>query len=168
MDKGQTIKQSVVGGVSEAAGSWYGFGAGMKLGSLVTGKLAAPLLVAPFPGARPLWAVATLAGGIAGGFAGSKIGRSMAGGLADKFTGVLNKAQAKDKKKSVTEKKKDNITATGETTIPFPVITKKDSGGDIVPVPVGSGNGSGSSSSSMMPLDDGLNSSLTDLFLGRL
>ena len=74
----------------------------------------------------------------------------------------------KDKKKSVTEKKKDNITATGETTIPFPVITKKDSGGDIVPVPVGSGNGSGSSSSSMMPLDDGLNSSLTDLFLGRL
>jgi len=170
LQEGQSVDQAVVGAVAEGAGSWYGFGGGFKLGSAVTGKLASPLLLAPFPGARPLWGVATLAGGIAGGFAGSKIGRSMAGGLADKFTGVLDKAQAKDKKKSVTEKKKeeDNISSGG--TIPLIVATKNDSNsgmsfGDAMDL---GNSGNGSSSYSMPPLDDGLNSSLSDLFLGRL
>ena len=170
LDQGQTIKQSVVGGVSEAAGSWYGFGAGMKLGTAVTAKVASPLIFAPFPGARPLYGLAVLAGGIAGGFAGSKIGRSMAGGLADKFTGALTKAQAKEQKKSVTEKKKDenNITAS-ETTIPFPVITNantNNSVNDIVPVPV---NVSDDSSSSI-PFSAGVNNDnpFTDLLLTNL
>ena len=165
LQEGQTVKQAVVGGTAEAVGSWVGFGPGFKLGGAVTAKIAAPLILAPFPGARPLYGLSVLAGGIAGGFAGSKIGRSMAGGLADKFTGVLSKAQAKDKKISVTEKKKDNITA---ETIPFPVIVKKDGGmsfGDAMNL---GNSGDGSSSYAMPPLDDGLNSSLSDLFLGRL
>ena len=53
-------------------------------------------------------------------------------------------------------------------TIPFPVITSSNSGGDIVPVPVGGGNGGGSSNSSMMAMSGGVNSSLTDLLLSRL
>ena len=171
LDQGQTIKQSVVGGVSEAAGSWYGFGAGFKLGSVVTGKLAAPLLLAPFPGARPLWGVATLAGGIAGGFAGSDIGRSMAGGLADKFTGVLTKAQGKEQKKSVTEKKKEenNITS-GETTVPVPIITSgSDNNSTTIPVPIGDvGSNNTSSSSAAVPFDSGLNNTLSDLLLTNL
>ena len=52
-------------------------------------------------------------------------------------------------------------------TVPFPVITSNNSGGDIVPVPVGGGN-NGSSSSSMIAMSDGVNSSLTDLLLSRL
>jgi len=165
LQEGQTVNQAVVGGTAEAVGSWVGFGPGFKLGSAVTAKIASPLILAPFPGARPLYGLSVLAGGIAGGFAGSKIGRSMAGGLADKFTGVLSKAQTKDKKISVTEQKKDNITA---ETIPFPVIAKKDGGmsfGDAMNL---GNSGEGSSSYAMPPLDDGLNSSLSDLFLSRL
>ena len=141
----------------------------MKLGSAVTAKVASPLILAPFPGARPLYGLSILAGGIAGGFAGSKIGRSMAGGLADKFTGALNKAQAADKKKSVTEKKKEeNNISGGNTTIPFPVITDTSkSGSQIIPVPIGTSGGSGSSSSASMPSSGGVNT-LEDLLLTRL
>ena len=167
LQEGQSVNQAVTGAVAEGAGSWYGFGAGFKLGSAVTGKISLPLLTIPKVGwvAYPL---VTLAGGIAGGYAGSKIGRSMAGGLADRFTGVLEKAQAANEKKSVTEEKKDkNNIASGETIVPIPFVLDK-----------GSDNGmsfgdamnfdTSSSSFSMPPIDDGLNSSLTDLFLGKL
>ena len=167
LQEGQSVNQAVTGAVAEGAGSWYGFGAGFKLGSAVTGKISLPLLAIPKVGwvAYPL---VTLAGGIAGGYAGSKIGRSMAGGLADRFTGVLEKAKAVNEKKSVTEEKKDkNNIASGETIVPIPFVLDK-----------GSDNGmsfgdamnfdTSSSSFSMPPIDDGLNSSLTDLFLGSL
>jgi len=167
LQEGQTVKQATIGAVAEGVGSWYGFGAGFKLGSAVTGKISLPLLAIPKVGwvAYPL---VTLAGGIAGGYAGSKIGRSMAGGLADRFTGVLEKAKAVNEKKSVTEEKKDkNNIASGETIVPIPFVLDK-----------GSDNGmsfgdamnfdTSSSSFSMPPIDDGLNSSLTDLFLGSL
>ena len=169
LQKGQTVKQATIGATAETAGSWYGFGPGMKLGTAVTAKVASPLILAPFPGARPLYGLSILAGGIAGGFAGSKIGRSMAGGLADKFTGALNKAQATDKKKSVTEKKKEeNNISGGNTTIPFPVITDTSkSGSQIIPVPIGTSGGSGSSSSASMPSSGGVNT-LEDLLLTRL
>ena len=36
---------------------------GWTAGSAATGKLLSPLLVAPFPGARPLWVIGTFAGG---------------------------------------------------------------------------------------------------------
>ena len=170
LQEGQNVKQATVGAVAEGAGSWYGFGGGFKLGSVVTGKLAAPLLFAPFPGARPLYVLATLAGGIAGGFAGSKLGREMAGGLADRFTGVLNKAQAKDKKISVKEKKKRGTGVNGNvTTVPFPVITNQKKETEIIPIPIGNGDGSSSSSSSMtLPSGDGVNSTLENLLLTRL
>ena len=54
LQEGQTAKQALVGATGETVGAWYGFGAGMKLGSAVTAKVASPLLFAPFPGARPL------------------------------------------------------------------------------------------------------------------
>ncbi len=41
-------------------------GGGFWAGSVLTGKLASPLLVAPFPGARPLYAILTIGGGIVG------------------------------------------------------------------------------------------------------
>lgn len=169
LQEGQTVNQAVVGATAETAGSWYGFGGGFKLGSAVTGKIALPLLTIPKVGwvAYPL---VTLAGGIAGGYAGSKIGRSMAGGLADKFTGVLNKAQAANNKKSVTEKKKDenNITS-GETTIPVPIITSGDNNGTTIPVPIGDvGSNNTSSSSAAVPFDSGLNNTLSDLLLTNL
>ena len=169
LQEGQTVTQATVGASAEAAGSWFGFGPGMKLGSAVTAKLASPLILAPFPGARPLYVFSVFAGGLAGGFAGSKVGRSMAGGLADKFTGALNKAQAADKKKSVTEKKKEeNNISGGETTIPFPVITDTSkSGSQIIPIPIGNGSGDSSSSASM-PSSGGVNSTLEDLLLSRL
>ena len=64
LQEGQTVKQAVVGGIAEAGGSWLGFGAGMKLGTAVTGKIALPLLTIPKAGwvAYPL---VVLAGGIA-------------------------------------------------------------------------------------------------------
>ena len=168
LQEGQSVDQAVTGAVAEGAGSWYGFGGGFKLGSAVTGKLAAPLLLAPFPGARPLWGVATLAGGIAGGFAGSKIGRSMAGGLADKFTGVLDKAQGKDKKKSVTEKKKEENNIIAGTTVPVPIITSGGNNGTTIPVPIGDVGSNNTSSSPTVPLDSGLNNTLSDLLLTNL
>lgn len=169
LQEGQSVDQAVTGAVAEGVGSWYGFGGGFKLGSAVTGKLAAPLLLAPFPGARPLWGVATLAGGIAGGFAGSKIGRSMAGGLADKFTGVLDKAQGKDKKKSVVEKKKEENNITAGTTVPVPIITSGDNNSTTIPIPIGDvGSNNTSSSSAAVPFDSGLNNTLSDLLLINL
>ena len=51
LQEGQTAKQALVGATGETVGAWYGFGAGMKLGSAVTAKVASPLLFAPFPGA---------------------------------------------------------------------------------------------------------------------
>ena len=169
LQEGQTVKQAVVGGTAEAVGSWVGFGPGFKLGSAVTSKIALPLLTIPKVGwvAYPL---VTLAGGIAGGYAGSKIGRSMAGGLADKFTGVLNKAQAANNKKSVTEKKTDGDNIASGGTIPLILATKNDSDGGM-PFSDAMDLGSSSdisSSFAIPPIDDGLNSSLSDLFLSRL
>ena len=77
--------------------------------------------------------------------------------IKTKYKDQLNTNQAKNIIKSG-----DNIT------VPFPVITSNNSGGDIVPVPVGGGKGNGSSNSSMMAMSDGVNSSLTDLLLSRL
>ena len=170
LQEGQTVKQAVVGGTAEAVGSWVGFGPGFKLGSAVTAKIASPLILAPFPGARPLYGLTVLAGGIAGGFAGSKIGREMAGGLADKFTGVLNKARGKDKNNSVAEKKTDGDNIASGGTIPLILATKNDSDGGM-PFSDAMDLGSSSdisSSFAIPPIDDGLNSSLSDLFLSRL
>ena len=102
LQEGQTAKQAFVGGAAEATGSFLGFGKGFKIGAALTAKAAAPLIVAPIPGARILYAAAILTGGIAGGFIGSKIGRSVSGGLADKLTGVQKKLETvKSKKKEV-------------------------------------------------------------------
>ena len=166
LQEGQSVDQAVTGAVAEGAGSWYGFGAGFKLGSFVTGKAALPLAI-PNP---PLYLLATIAGGAAGGFLGSHIGRKTFGGLADKFTGAMEKVQAKDKKKTVKEKKedKDIFKSGGETTIPFPVITDTSkSGSQIIPIPIGNGSGDSSSSASM-PSSGGVNSTLEDLLLSRL
>ena len=102
LQEGQTAKQAFVGGAAEATGSFLGFGKGFKIGAAITAKAAAPLIVAPIPGARILYAAAILTGGIAGGFIGSKIGRSVSGGLADKLTGVQKKLETvKTKKKEM-------------------------------------------------------------------
>ena len=102
LQEGQTAKQAFVGGAAEATGSFLGFGKGFKIGAAITAKAAAPLIVAPIPGARILYAAAVLTGGIAGGFIGSKIGRSVSGGLADKLTGVQKKLETvKPKKKEM-------------------------------------------------------------------
>ena len=102
LQEGQTAKQAFVGGAAEATGSFLGFGKGFKIGAAITAKAAAPLIVAPIPGARILYAAAVLTGGIAGGFIGSKIGRSVSGGLADKLTGVQKKLEnVKPKKKEM-------------------------------------------------------------------
>ena len=93
LQEGQTAKQAFVGGAAEATGSFLGFGKGFKIGAAITAKAAAPLLVAPIPGARILYGAAILTGGIASGFIGSKIGRSVSGGLADRFTGVQKKLE---------------------------------------------------------------------------
>ena len=93
LEEGQTAKQAFVGGAAEATGSFLGFGKGFKIGAALTAKAAAPLIVAPIPGARILYAAAILTGGIAAGFIGSKIGRSVSGGLADRFTGVQKKLE---------------------------------------------------------------------------
>lgn len=93
LQEGQTAKQAFVGGAAEATGSFLGFGKGFKIGAALTAKAAAPLIVAPIPGARILYAAAILTGGIAAGFIGSKIGRSVSGGLADRFTGVQKKLE---------------------------------------------------------------------------
>ena len=102
LQEGQTAKQAFVGGAAEATGSFLGFGKGFKIGAAITAKAAAPLIVAPIPGARILYAAAILTGGIAAGFIGSKIGRSVSGGLADKLTGVQKKLETvKPKKKEM-------------------------------------------------------------------
>ena len=102
LQEGQTAKQAFVGGAAEATGSFLGFGKGFKIGAAITAKAAAPLIVAPFPGARILYGAAILTGGIAAGFIGSKIGRSVSGGLADRFTGVQKKLETvKAKKKQM-------------------------------------------------------------------
>ena len=115
LQEGQTAKQAFVGGASEATGSFLGFGKGFKVGAAIFAKAASPLLVAPIPGARILYAAAVLTGGIATGFIGSKIGRSVSGGLADRLTGVQKKLETvKAKKKPMgksynKKKKKKNI-----------------------------------------------------------
>ena len=102
LQEGQTAKQAFVGGASEATGSFLGFGKGFKVGAAIFAKAASPLLVAPIPGARILYAAAILTGGIATGFIGSKIGRSVSGGLADRLTGVQKKLETvKTKKKEM-------------------------------------------------------------------
>ena len=164
LQEGQSVDQAVTGAVAEGAGSWYGFGAGFKLGSFVTGKAALPLAVAN----PPLYLLATVAGGAAGGFLGSHIGRKTFGALADKFTGAMTKVQAKEKKISVTEKKKDIINASGDTTVPVPIITSGGNNGTTIPVPIGDVGSNNTSSSSTVPLDSGLNNTLSDLLLTNL
>ena len=170
LQEGQTAKQALVGATGETVGAWYGFGAGMKLGSAVTAKAASPLLFAPFPGARPLYLFAVLAGGVAGGMAASKLGKSMGGGLADRITGALKKIDSNEKKKTVKEKKTGGRKkGGGVTTVPFPVITNQKKETEIIPIPIGNGDGSSSSSSSMtLPSGDGVNSTLENLLLTRL
>ena len=171
LQEGQTVKQALVGATGETVGAWYGFGAGMKLGSAVTAKVASPLLFAPFPGARPLYFFSVLAGGVAGGMAASRLGKSMGGGLADKITGALKKIDSNEKKKTVKEKKTEGRKkGGGVTTVPFPVITNEKKETEIIPIPIGNGNGGGSSSSSSttLPSGDGVNSTLGNLLLTRL
>ena len=171
LQEGQTAKQALVGATGETVGAWYGFGAGMKLGSAVTAKAASPLLFAPFPGARPLYLFAVLAGGVAGGMAASKLGKSMGGGIADRITGALKKIDSNEKKKTVKEKKTEGRKkGGGVTTVPFPVITNEKKETEIIPIPIGNGNsgGSSSSSSTTLPSGDGVNSTLGDLLLTRL
>ena len=177
LQEGQTVKQSVVGGVSEAAGSWAGFAPGMKIGAAVTAKAASPLIFAPIPGARVLYGGAILFGGIAGGFVGSKIGRSMFGGLADKFTGVQKKMETIDKKKSPKEKKKELDTVVGKEKessidVPMPVITNSQEAEaqqtQFVPIPMGGGGNSTSfSEPESRPMSDGVNSSWETFLLNR-
>jgi len=133
LQEGQTAKQAFVGGAAEATGSFLGFGKGFKIGAALTAKAASPLLVAPIPGSRILYGAAILTGGIAAGFIGSKIGRSVSGGLADRFTGVQKKletikAEKKPMGRSYNKRKK-------KKTIVVPVNTSQNESN-----PTGGGN----------------------------
>ena len=60
--KNATTKRSIVGGTVNALSSFAGF----KKGASTAAKIASPLLAAPFPGARPLYGLTVLGGGIGG------------------------------------------------------------------------------------------------------
>ena len=64
-NQGQSQAQSVGGALS----GWGGFAAGSK----ASATALSPLLVAPFPGARPLYGLGVLGGGILGSMGGSKV-----------------------------------------------------------------------------------------------
>ena len=88
--------------------------------------------------------------------------------MVDKFQLDIEYIKTKYKDQLNTIQAKNIIKSGEEVTVPFPVITSSNSGGDIVPVPVGGSNSNGSSNSSMMAMSGGVNSSLTDLLLSRL
>ena len=88
--------------------------------------------------------------------------------MVDNFQLNIEYIKTKYKDQLDTNQAKNIIKSSEKVTVPFPVITSSNSGGDIVPVPVGGGNGSGSSNSSMMAMSGGVNSSLADLLLSRL
>ena len=60
--KNATTKRQIAGGTVNALSSYYGF----KTGASTAAKIASPLLAAPFPGARPLYGLTVLGGGIGG------------------------------------------------------------------------------------------------------
>ena len=77
--EGQTNTQAAVGTAADAVGGMAGFAVASK----ATATALSPLLVTPIPGARILYGVSVLGGGILGSMAGSK-----AAGAADKLTGA--------------------------------------------------------------------------------
>ena len=114
--EGQTNTQATLGTAADAAGGMAGF----ALGTGATAKALAPLLVTPVPGARILYGIAVLGGGIMGSMAGS----SLAAGGADKLTGAdkvgedLEKfnQEEKEKKEKQEEQKKELDSPTGRKT----------------------------------------------------
>ena len=68
-------------------------GGGWMAGTALAGKLASPLLLAPFPGARPLYGLLT----IAGGFMGEKAVKETYSGMK----GWFSKSKDKSKDKSL-------------------------------------------------------------------
>ena len=60
--KNATPKRAIAGGAINAISSYAGF----KKGASTAARIASPLLAAPFPGARPLYGLTVLGGGIAG------------------------------------------------------------------------------------------------------
>ena len=91
---GQSNVQAGVG----AGSSWAGFTAGGTL----AGKVLAPLLVAPFPGARPLYALGVIGGGL--------LGAAGLTGVADAVTGANKVGQVEGKSEGgVVNKKKQSL-----------------------------------------------------------
>ena len=60
--KNATPKRAIAGGAINAISSYAGF----KKGASTAARIASPLLAAPFPGARPLYGLTVLGGGVAG------------------------------------------------------------------------------------------------------
>ena len=89
-EMGQSKAQAVTGGVAEAVGGFAGFG----IASTKFAVVAAPLLLAPFPGARILYGVGWLVSGMLGAMFGAKA----LGMLSDRIFGMF-KGKKKDKKK---------------------------------------------------------------------
>tara|TARA_Y100001938_G_C8067436_1_gene421075 strand:+ start:157 stop:1407 length:1251 start_codon:yes stop_codon:yes gene_type:complete len=166
LQEGQTVTQATVGASAEVAGSWYGFGGGFKLGSAVTAKVASPLLLAPFPGARPLYGFSVLAGGVAGGFAGSHIGRKTFGHIADRITGAFNKMEAKSKNNDVKTLKENN--SPQNVIVPF----SSDSGNVIdnsqSSIPFGTSFSDENGIGIDYPIDNPLNNMYDELLINKL
>ena len=89
-EQGQGQAQAITGGVAEAVGGFVGFG----IASTKFAVVAAPLLLAPFPGARILYGVGWLVSGMLGAMFGAKA----LGMLSDRIFGMF-KGKKKDKKK---------------------------------------------------------------------
>tara|TARA_R100001082_G_scaffold111263_1_gene94529 strand:+ start:627 stop:1874 length:1248 start_codon:yes stop_codon:yes gene_type:complete len=166
LQEGQSVDQAVTGAVAEGVGSWYGFGGGFKLGSAVTAKVASPLLLAPFPGARPLYGFSVLAGGVAGGFAGSHIGRKTFGHIADRITGAFNKMEAKSKNNDVKTLNENN--SPQNVIVPF----SSDSGNVIdnsqSSIPFGTSFSDENGIGIDYPIDNPLNNMYDELLINKL
>ena len=126
--KNATPKRAIAGGTINAISSYAGF----KKGASTAAKIASPLLAAPFPGARPLYGLTVLGGGIGGQVLITKATQTAFDqALGKKGTRVTTKTQNKiEKEKNKTKTKV--ITANqgkGKNTKAVVPPTSKGSGG---------------------------------------
>ena len=126
--KNATPKRAIAGGTINAISSYAGF----KKGASTAAKIASPLLAAPFPGARPLYGLTVLGGGIGGQVLATKATQTAFDqALGKKGTRVTTKTQNKiEKEKNKTKTKV--ITANqgkGKNTKAVVPPTSKGSGG---------------------------------------
>jgi len=115
VDQDQSPEKAITGTVASTGGGLAGFSIGAK----TTAATLSPLLLAPFPGARPLYALGVVGGGIMGSMTGSKIASTVSDKAFDahednkKSTkwynpfswGSNDKKEQKDEVKQVVKKK---------------------------------------------------------------